>query len=132
MTTIDDVREAAARKRAADADLERTLALAVHQGLDKSEIALAAGVSRQTVYNVVARSGAADAGAAMDGAMYAILETGAGSAPPIVEALGVRDLLAKARRLELIIKNLRPDAAYTDEIGRGITAAQKLLKSARG
>lgn len=106
---------------------------AVKAGIPVSDVATAAGITRQTVYRIAQAGGGGPAQPrtrreVLDDALYALIELGAGPAHELASGLRTDRLDAKARRVQLGAKNVASGGELTDEISQGLLAAAEVLR----
>jgi hypothetical protein len=137
---LSRIETAAAEVARASARLRELVAQAVAgQSATVAEIAQAADVTRQTVYRWSAHVTLdgrmyGNAGAAMNEALYALIEAGAGPSHELVAGLRTGDRTAKARRVLLGAKNV-PSTVSEEQrsvIGVGCVAAHNTLRVSGG
>ena len=140
---LAEVRAAAAAAAEADEQLRAAVLAAKRADVaTDSEIAKAAGISRPTLYRWIAQADAEDPEAprphpaqAMDAALELLMELGGGPFRELLAGLRVDDLAAKARRVQIGIKNLPPGIEHTAHtravLGAGVDAAERALSRRR-
>ncbi len=131
--SLADVEAAAEALNRAVTDRAATIGAAVEAGIPVSDVATAAGLTRQTVYRIVRTGGGGPAQRRsrrdiLDDALYALIELGAGPAHELASGLRTDRLDAKARRVQHGARNAPPGAQLTDEISQGLLAAAEILK----
>jgi len=123
---IKYLREATTEKVAAEAAWKRAIKQANRDGLDKTKIAREAGVSRKTIYAILStrKSTSYQMNQALS-ILAAADTTGQAGA-----GLATSDLLAKARRVQILAKSIVPGSLTEEElrtIGDGNRAAAWVL-----